>query len=81
MQQSAQPAAHAGGDALPGETPRQAAERRVAESRAAEEARAQVVDDPQPDDEDLVSSGLVGVPLVTQILGGTIVDEIVEGQV
>ncbi|WPF82820.1 DNA polymerase III subunit gamma and tau [Sanguibacter sp. 4.1] len=80
-QQSAQPTTQPGGDALLGETPRQAAERRVAESRAAEQARAQVVDDPQPDDEDLVSSGLVGVPLVTQILGGTIVDEIVDGQV
>ena len=64
-----------------GETPRQAAERRFAEERAAEKARAHVVDDPQPDDEDLASTGLVGVPLVTQILGGTIVDEIVDGQV
>ncbi|ACZ20433.1 DNA polymerase III, subunit gamma/tau [Sanguibacter keddieii DSM 10542] len=67
--------------AVPGETPRQAAERRFAEERAAEEARAHVVDDPQPDDEDLASTGLVGVPLVTQILGGTIIDEIVDGQV
>jgi DNA polymerase-3 subunit gamma/tau len=66
---------------VPGETPRQAAERRFAEERAAEEARAHVVDDPQPDDEDLASTGLVGVPLVTQILGGTIIDEIVDGQV
>ena len=67
--------------AAAGETPRQAAERRFAEERAAEKARAHVVDDPQPDDEDLASTGLVGVPLVTQILGGTIIDEIVDGQV
>ena len=73
--------ARADASAVPGETPRQAAERRFAEERAAEEARAHVVDDPQPDDEDLASTGLVGVPLVTQILGGTIIDEIVDGQV
>ncbi|MCL3859588.1 DNA polymerase III subunit gamma and tau [Actinotalea sp. K2] len=34
------------------------------------------VDDPSPDDPDLISSGLVGAPLVAQMLGGTVIDEI-----
>ncbi|PFG34354.1 DNA polymerase III subunit gamma and tau [Sanguibacter antarcticus] len=59
------------------ESPRQAAERRVARSRREEMARTQVVDDPQPDDEDLASSGLVGAPLVVQMLGGVVVDDII----
>lgn len=60
------------------ESPRQAAERREAMSRREAIARTQVVDDPQPDDEDLASSGLVGAPLVAQMLGGVVVDEILD---
>ncbi|WP_250447678.1 hypothetical protein, partial [Actinotalea sp. C106] len=33
-------------------------------------------DDYDPDDPDLASSGLVGAPLVAQMLGGTVIDEI-----
>ncbi|MHA3948690.1 DNA polymerase III subunit gamma and tau [Cellulomonas bogoriensis] len=35
-------------------------------------------DDTDPDDPDLVASGLVGVPLVAQLLGGVVVEEVVE---
>ncbi|WP_220457973.1 DNA polymerase III subunit gamma and tau [Actinotalea sp. JY-7876] len=35
-------------------------------------------DDASPDDPDLLSTGLVGAPLVAQMLGGTVVDEIIE---
>lgn len=69
------------GGAAPTESPRQAAERRVAASRAQEEARAKIVDDPQPDDEDLASSGQVGAPLVAQILGGVVIEEILDSEV
>ena len=62
------------------ESPRQAAERRVALSRREEIARTQVIDDPQPDDEDLASSGLVGAPLVAQMLGGVVVNEILDSE-
>ncbi|ASR55619.1 hypothetical protein [Cellulomonas sp. PSBB021] len=31
--------------------------------------------DASPDDPDMASSGLVGAPLVAQILGGTVIDE------
>jgi len=34
-----------------------------------------VVDDPSPDDPDLAGSGLIGAPLVAQLLGGTVIDE------
>ncbi len=57
------------------ETPRQAAARRAAELAAREAERQQVMDDPQPDDEDLESSNLVGVPLVMSMFGATIIDE------
>ncbi|SDB83391.1 DNA polymerase-3 subunit gamma/tau [Sanguibacter gelidistatuariae] len=60
------------------ESPRRAAERVVAATRAQEEARAQIVDDPQPDDEDLASSGQVGAPLIAQILGGVVIEEILD---
>lgn len=69
------------GSAHPGESPRQAAERLVAANRAQEEARAKIVDDPQPDDEDLASSGQVGAPLVAQILGGVVIEEILDSEV
>lgn len=34
--------------------------------------------DASPDDPDLEGSGLVGAPLVAQMLGGTIIDEVEE---
>jgi DNA polymerase-3 subunit gamma/tau len=60
------------------ETPRQAAERRAAEQASREATRQKIVDDPQPDDEDLDASNLVGVPLVMSMFGATIIDEINE---
>jgi len=35
-------------------------------------------DEPSADDPDIASAGLVGVPLVVQVLGGTVIDEIME---
>jgi DNA polymerase-3 subunit gamma/tau len=35
-------------------------------------------DEPSADDPDITSAGMVGVPLVVQVLGGTVIDEIVE---
>jgi DNA polymerase-3 subunit gamma/tau len=35
-------------------------------------------DEPSADDPDITSAGLVGVPLVVQVLGGTVIDEIVD---
>jgi DNA polymerase III subunit gamma/tau len=35
-------------------------------------------DEPSADDPDITSAGLTGVPLVVQMLGGTVIDEIVE---
>jgi DNA polymerase-3 subunit gamma/tau len=35
-------------------------------------------DEPSADDPDITSAGLVGVPLVVQVLGGTVIDEVVE---
>ncbi|MDR7383649.1 DNA polymerase III subunit gamma and tau [Promicromonospora iranensis] len=35
-------------------------------------------DEPSADDPDIASAGMVGVPLVVQVLGGTVIDEIVE---
>ncbi|HWS58261.1 MAG TPA: hypothetical protein VN257_06955 [Actinotalea sp.] len=32
--------------------------------------------DASPDDPDLASTGLIGAPLVAQMLGGTVIDEI-----
>jgi DNA polymerase-3 subunit gamma/tau len=49
-------------------------------ARAAQEARPSASasfadDEPSPDDPDIVSSGLVGAPLIAQMLGGTVIDE------
>lgn len=63
------------------ESPRQAAERLVAAKQAQDDARAKIVDDPQPDDEDLASSGQVGAPLIAQILGGVVIEEILDSEV
>jgi DNA polymerase-3 subunit gamma/tau len=66
------------------ETPRQAAERQVRESRSqapapsVEDGRADEYDEPSADDPDIASTGLVGVPLVVQVLGGKIIDEVTE---
>jgi DNA polymerase-3 subunit gamma/tau len=38
-------------------------------------------DDPSPDDPDITSSGLIGAPLVAQMLGGTVIDEQLDDQV
>ncbi|MFI9488101.1 DNA polymerase III subunit gamma and tau [Promicromonospora sp. NPDC052451] len=72
---------------------RQANERRARAASGAPEARAAVhrpepqtgtgggpdfYDEPSDDDPDITSAGLVGVPLVVQVLGGTVIDEIVE---
>jgi DNA polymerase-3 subunit gamma/tau len=35
-------------------------------------------DEPSADDPDITSAGMVGVPLVVQVLGGTVIEEIVE---
>jgi DNA polymerase III subunit gamma/tau len=35
-------------------------------------------DDLSPDDPDMASSGLVGAPLIAQLLGGTVIDEQVD---
>ncbi|MGI5188427.1 DNA polymerase III subunit gamma and tau [Promicromonospora sp. CA-289599] len=35
-------------------------------------------DEPSDDDPDIASAGMVGVPLVVQVLGGTVIEEIVE---
>ncbi|MDM7854686.1 DNA polymerase III subunit gamma and tau [Cellulomonas alba] len=65
----------------PAEPPRapSARERAVAAARAsaaAEKATARYEDDePSPDDPDITSSGLVGAPLIAQMLGGTVIDE------
>ena len=48
--------------------------RPAAETRAANDG-----DDADPDDPDLASTGLVGAPLIAQMLGGTVIDEIPEG--
>src|SRR5690606_35585579 len=41
-------------------------------------ASAEEIDDTDPDDPELASSGLLGAPLVAQMLGGTVIDEIPE---
>jgi DNA polymerase-3 subunit gamma/tau len=53
---------------------REAAERAYAAGRESAH-RAQVEDDPSPDDPDLMSTTLTGAPLVAQLLGGTVIDE------
>ncbi|MFD2027684.1 DNA polymerase III subunit gamma and tau [Promicromonospora aerolata] len=39
---------------------------------------ADFYDEPSADDPDITSAGMVGVPLVVQVLGGTVIDEVVE---
>jgi len=66
------------GESSISDTPRQAAERRAQEQAQREAERRKIIDDPQPDDEDLESTGLVGVPLVMSMLGGVIIDELTD---
>jgi DNA polymerase III subunit gamma/tau len=56
--------------------------RELGMARAAREAGASASraasfaeDEPSPDDPDIASSGLVGAPLIAQMLGGTVIDE------
>lgn len=55
-----------------------AASARAAAAAQAAAARPVEPDDPSPDDPDISSSGLVGAPLVAQILGGRVIDEQVD---
>ncbi|WP_149204113.1 DNA polymerase III subunit gamma and tau [Actinotalea subterranea] len=57
--------------ARPWETARPVAAPSPQDRRAVEEG-----EDASPDDPDLAGSGLVGAPLVAQMLGGTVIDEI-----
>ncbi|GAA3225239.1 DNA polymerase III subunit gamma and tau [Oerskovia jenensis] len=64
------------------ESRRQTLERQAAEQKARQSsARVSVSmddDSPSDDDPDLASSGLVGAPLVAQILGGVVIDETID---
>ena len=68
------------------ETPRQAAERRVREAQQSEGRSSWAPasdgspadDEPSADDPDITSTGLMGVPLVVQVLDGKVIDEIAE---
>ncbi|MBE7699085.1 DNA polymerase III subunit gamma and tau [Oerskovia sp. Sa1BUA8] len=64
------------------ETRRQTLERQAAEQKARQSsARVSVSmddDSPSDDDPDLASSGLVGAPLVAQLLGGVVIDETID---
>jgi DNA polymerase-3 subunit gamma/tau len=63
------------------ETPRQSAERQSRqESARSGSAAPDDMDESSADDPDITSTGLVGVPLVVQVLGGKVIDEVVEGQ-
>lgn len=75
---AAAPSTAPAGTAAPGGTAR---ERGIAAARAAAaQSRRQVAepDEPSPDDPTIGQSGLVGVPLVTQVLGGRVIDEQVD---
>ncbi|RXR27069.1 DNA polymerase III subunit gamma and tau [Oerskovia turbata] len=64
------------------ETRRQTLERQAAEQKARQSAARVTVsmddDSPSDDDPDLASSGLVGAPLVAQLLGGVVIDETID---
>ncbi|MFE4466466.1 hypothetical protein ACFRCR_15250, partial [Oerskovia sp. NPDC056781] len=64
------------------ETRRQTLERQAAEQRARQSSARVTVsmddDSPSDDDPDLASSGLVGAPLVAQLLGGVVIDETID---
>ncbi|GAA3815998.1 DNA polymerase III subunit gamma and tau [Cellulomonas soli] len=62
----------------PANVPATARERAMAAVRREQAERPRVPieeDDPSPDDPDITASGLVGAPLVAQMLGGTVIDE------
>ncbi|UZN02858.1 DNA polymerase III subunit gamma and tau [Cellulomonas sp. S1-8] len=58
-----------------------ARERGVAAARAAAQSRGRNLepDEPSPDDPPIGQSGLVGAPLVAQVLGGRVIDEQIDG--
>ncbi|MFF3064904.1 DNA polymerase III subunit gamma and tau [Oerskovia sp. NPDC057915] len=64
------------------ETRRQTLERQAAEQKARQSSARVAVsmddDSPSDDDPDLASSGLVGAPLVAQLLGGVVIDETID---
>ncbi|MFJ2298502.1 DNA polymerase III subunit gamma and tau [Oerskovia paurometabola] len=64
------------------ESRRQTLERQAAEQRARQSSARVAVsmddDSPSDDDPDLASSGLVGAPLVAQLLGGVVIDETID---
>ncbi|MHA7133689.1 DNA polymerase III subunit gamma and tau [Oerskovia turbata] len=64
------------------ETRRQTLERQAAEHKARQSSARVAVsmddDSPSDDDPDLASSGLVGAPLVAQLLGGVVIDETID---
>ncbi|MGN8247036.1 DNA polymerase III subunit gamma and tau [Cellulomonas soli] len=47
----------------------------VRRERSEQAATPPEEDDPSPDDPDITASGLVGAPLIAQMLGGTVIDE------
>jgi DNA polymerase-3 subunit gamma/tau len=49
-----------------------------APGKASPDGKPDFYDEPSADDPDITSAGLVGVPLVVQVLGGTVIDEVVE---
>ncbi|MEU4363778.1 DNA polymerase III subunit gamma and tau [Promicromonospora sp. NPDC023987] len=64
------PAESRGGAAAPGSA--------SAPGRAAQGDGPDFYDEPSADDPDITSAGMVGVPLVVQVLGGTVIEEIVD---
>ncbi|KRC42751.1 DNA polymerase III subunit gamma and tau [Oerskovia sp. Root22] len=64
------------------ESRRQTLERQAAEQKARQSSARVAIsiedDSPSDDDPDLASSGLVGAPLVAQLLGGVVIDETID---
>lgn len=78
----APPTARSTDAASPGGGPTTARERGMAAAARAAQQRPAVPsepDEPSPDDPLISSSGLIGVPLVMQVLGGRVIEEIVDG--
>lgn len=66
-----------GGAAPTGPKPSKGARRRP--SPTAAPPPADPSDEASPDDPELTESGMVGEPLIAQMLGGTVIDEVTEG--
>ncbi|MBA8810511.1 DNA polymerase III subunit gamma and tau [Promicromonospora sukumoe] len=75
LRQAAERRARAAASGAPAE-PRNAAQTKPA--AAASSDGAEFYDEPSDDDPDIVAGGLAGVSLVVQVLGGTVIDEIVD---